>query len=167
MDQASLPRKPLKEFLSAWNVDGTPNRTGTIKRAARTSLLFDTHSETLDLMAIALGKPQIILGMPWLRKWNPQIDWTTHTLKLQDPSDEVDASLREYLPWKKDESISKITISTRLAQKTVPTEQPIPDWCKDFADVFSERLHSKLPPHRPYDHAINLKPTFIPKIAKV
>ena len=48
-----------------------------------------------------------------------------------------------------------------------PPDQMIPDWCSDLEDVFSEKTHNVLPPHRPYDHTINLKPSFVPKIAKV
>ena len=33
--------------------------------------------------------------------------------------------------------------------------------------MFLEETHDKLPPHQPYDHVINLKPTFTLKIAKV
>ena len=43
----------------------------------------------------------------------------------------------------------------------------IPEWCKDFADVFSEKTHDQLPPHCFYDHTIELHPDFTPKIAKV
>jgi hypothetical protein len=46
-------------------------------------------------------------------------------------------------------------------------EVVIPDWCKDFEDVFSEKTHDRLPPHRSYDHTIELKPSFVPKVAKV
>jgi hypothetical protein len=43
----------------------------------------------------------------------------------------------------------------------------IPEWCKEFEDVFSEKIHDRLPPHRSYDHTIELKPSFIPKVAKI
>ena len=33
--------------------------------------------------------------------------------------------------------------------------------------MFSEQTHAKLPPHRHYDHTINLQPTFTPCIAKI
>ena len=46
-------------------------------------------------------------------------------------------------------------------------EPVIPEWCKDFVDVFFEKTHDQLPPHHPYDHTIDLHPNFIPKIAKV
>ena len=69
--------------------------------------------------------------------------------------------------WLAGESIGKITISTQIAQETKPQEATLPNWCKDFQDVFSEKTHDKLPPHCPYDHVIDLKPSFTPKIAKV
>ena len=47
------------------------------------------------------------------------------------------------------------------------TRYPLLDWCKDFEDVFSEKTHEKLPPHHPYNHIIDLKPSFTLKIAKV
>ena len=69
--------------------------------------------------------------------------------------------------WLAGEKIRKITISTQIAQETKPQEVTLPDWCKDFEDVFSEKTHEKLPPHHPYNHVIDLKSSFTPKIAKV
>ena len=69
--------------------------------------------------------------------------------------------------WLKGEQINKTTISTQIAQTMQSTEPVIPEWCKDFADVFSKKTHDQLPPHHPYDHIIKLHPDFIPKIAKV
>ena len=64
------------------------------------------------------------------------------------------------------EHINKITISTQLAQADKPKEISVPDFCSSFADVFSEQTYDILPPHRPFDHAIELKDSFVPKIAK-
>ena len=44
---------------------------------------------------------------------------------------------------------------------------PIPDFCVNFTDVFSERAYNILPPHWPFDHTIKLKDFFVPKITKV
>ena len=65
------------------------------------------------------------------------------------------------------EHINKITISTQLAQADKPKDISIPDFCSSFADVFSEQTYNILPPHCPFDHTIELKDSFIPKIAKV
>ena len=66
-----------------------------------------------------------------------------------------------------DKSIQKITLSTQLAQEAKTSKVSLPEWCKDFEDVFSEKTYDVLPPHHPYDHTIDLKPSFVPKIAKV
>ena len=33
-------------------------------------------------MVLSLGCRQIILGMPWLKKWNPTINWKKNTMTL-------------------------------------------------------------------------------------
>ena len=65
------------------------------------------------------------------------------------------------------EQINKTTISTQIAQAAQPTDPVIPNWCKDFADVFSEKTHDQLPSHRLYDHTIDLCPDFTSKITNV
>jgi hypothetical protein len=57
--------------------------------------------------------------------------------------------------------------TTEYINNATIKEVIIPDWCKDFEDVFSEKTHDRLPPHRSYDHTIELKPSFVPKVAKV
>ena len=71
----------------------------------------------------------------------------------------------EYLPSEDpvDESIQKITLSTQLAQDTKTYEISLPEWCKDFKDVFSKKTYDVLPPHHPYDHTIDLKLSFVQK----
>ena len=171
---------------------------------ASTRMLLSKEPENIELMVVGLGRRQIILGMPWLKTWNPCIDWMSHSLSFpassptdydkhilpqryllrwlgldvdrelsslydQRYSSKVDASPREYLPQEDplDESIQKITLSTQLTQDARVSKISLPSWCKDFEDVFSEKTYDVLPPHRPYDHTIDLKPSFVPKIAKV
>ena len=38
--------------------------------------------ENIQLMVLNLGWRQVILGMPWLQKWNPQIGWLSKTLTI-------------------------------------------------------------------------------------
>ena len=140
-------------------------------------------------MVLSLGCRQIILGMPWLKKWNPAINWKRNTMTLPenplatettsvpqwylvcwlgiDANTKINKHLRKRELWKENKSINKITISTQMAQQNTPSETPVPDWCTDFSDVFSEQTHAKLPPHRHYNHTIDLQPTFTPCIAKI
>ena len=82
---------------------------------------------------------------------------------------EDDWSLCEYhlLAGGSMEQINKITISTLLTQADKPKEIPIPNFCINFADIFSEKTYNILPPHWSFDHTIKLKDSFVLKIATV
>ena len=184
-----LPLEKLPKPIITNNVDGTTNAKGTIWWKAYTDILFKERTEKLKLMVLSLGRRQIILGMPWLKKWNPAIDWKKNTIMLPenplatettsvpqqylvqwlgiDANTKINKRLRKCKLWKENESINKITISTQIAQQSMPLEIPMPDWCTDFSDMFSEQTHAKLPPHCHYDHTINLQPTFTPHITKI
>ena len=165
------------------------NAKGTIRWKACTDILFSQTKETTDLMILSLGCQQKILGMPWLRKWNPRINWTKNIVSIPktpsppfpdhipqqyllqwlglDADRKISKRLNKRQAWLNGEQIHKTTISTQIAQATGSVEPTIPDWCKDFVDVFSEKTHNQLPPHHPYDHTIELRPDFVPKIAKI
>src|SRR5258708_33276206 len=44
------------------------------------------------------------------------------------------------------------------AQQAHPPGSAVPECYKDFADVFSEEAFAHLPPHKAWDHAIELHP---------
>ena len=100
-------------------------------------------------MIVGLGRPQVVLGMPWLTKHNPHIDWEKKTVTL-------DA-----------EHICKTTLSTELAITTHKDEVTLPPQYSVYADVFSEQTFDTLPPQRDFDHTIDLKESFTPKVAKL
>ena len=58
----------LPQLIIANNVNGTTNAKGTIQWKAHTNILFKERTEKLKLMVLSLGRKQIILGMPWLKK---------------------------------------------------------------------------------------------------
>ena len=106
----------------------------------------------------------------YLLRWlGLDVDRELSSLYDQWYPSKVDVSPREYLPQEDllDKSIQKITLSTQLTQDAKTSETSLPEWCKDFKDMFSEKTYDVLPPDRPYDHTIDLKPSFVSKIAKV
>ena len=80
---------------------------------------------------------------------NPHIDWEKKTITLD----------AEY--------IRKTTLSTELAIATHKSEVTLPPQYSDYADVFSEQTFDTLPPQRDFDHAIDLKESVMPKVAKL
>ena len=94
-----FPLQKLKKPIKAYNMDGTTNSKGNIIWETHVNLHFPKHKENVHLMVLNLGWKQIILGMPWLKKWNPMIDWIAKQVTIPQPIGRRDgAPLRECLP---------------------------------------------------------------------
>jgi hypothetical protein len=80
-----LETEPLIRPIKVYNVDGTLNKRGTIRRYV--DLKIEVHGWTRKerLLVTGLGKQKIILGFPWLRERNPIIDWKKGTLDWRQP----------------------------------------------------------------------------------
>ena len=72
----------LPEPIIIYNVDRTKNQRGTIHWKAKTILTLKDHSDPIELMILRLSKPRVIFGMPWLKKWNPKINWNHLSMTL-------------------------------------------------------------------------------------
>ena len=75
------------------------------------------------------------------------------------------ATLRQVL-GKDHPHIRKLMLSTALAQAAERVEQELPPQYAKYTKVFDKPKGGELPPLRPFDHGIELKETFIPKVAK-
>ena len=90
-----LDTEPLIEPIKVYNVDGTPNKRGTIRRYV--DLNIKVHGQTRKewLLVTGLGRQKIILGLPWLRETNPIIDWEKGTLEWRQPKLEKNMPKKE------------------------------------------------------------------------
>ena len=80
MRQAKKLRRPLK----CKNVDRSENKKGTITHQVMISYSI-RGIEMKDLFYITdLGDQKIILGIPWLKHFNPQIDWRNMSFALSE-----------------------------------------------------------------------------------
>ena len=71
-------------------------------------------------MIIGLGQAQVVLGMPWLTKHNPHIDWEKKTISLEG------------------EHICKTTLSTELAIAAQKDEVILPlQYCYGTMETLS------------------------------
>jgi len=62
--------KPIK----VRNVDGSNNQGGSITHEVEVNLYYRGHIERVRMDVCKLGKTGIILGMPWLAAYNPEIN---------------------------------------------------------------------------------------------
>ena len=76
-----LPTQKLNRPVTARNVDGTVNKAGTITSYVDLPLKVDGRTVNTQLLITELGSQRIILGFPWLREHNPDINWQTGEFK--------------------------------------------------------------------------------------
>ena len=131
-------------------IDGSPIKSGPLTHSTDflTIVIQELHSETIQFDVIQAPQFQLILGIPWLEKHNPQIDWVTRTLIF--PSEYCSSSCLSKV--KGPHSVGKIAMVDTRVEGCLPTQY------EDLADVFDKTKATTLPPHRPYDCQIDLVP---------
>ena len=92
----------LETLVKTYNVDGTENKKGMIKNYV--DLQFSINRKDLQewFYVTGLGKQKVILGLPWLRKHNLEINWQTGKLEWQTWS-----NLKRFFIFKKKEETPK------------------------------------------------------------
>jgi hypothetical protein len=82
VNQTGLPTRKLIQLILVYNVDGTPNETGSINEVINMVMSYNRHSKCILLAVIQLGKQSMILGFTWLKKHNPKINFWTWSVKM-------------------------------------------------------------------------------------
>src|SRR6266576_1606322 len=72
----------LKKPITVRNVDGTYNEMGKI--CYKTKICYNMKQNQFEdwFYITKLGDQKVILGLPWLKQVNPDIDWSTGTVSF-------------------------------------------------------------------------------------
>jgi len=81
-------RTKLERPVYVRNVDGMLNHMGPIVDIVEVEIFFKGHKERMSIDVIGGQKWSVILGMPWLERYNPEIDWKTGEIKMTKCLDE-------------------------------------------------------------------------------
>ena len=74
--------KRLERPMQVRNIDGSFNRKGPIENTVEVNVYYKGHVERTEIDVIGGQKWGVILGMPWLERHNPEIDWKTGEVKM-------------------------------------------------------------------------------------
>ena len=134
------------------------------------------------------------MGMPWLARHNPEIDWKTGEVQMTRCPDECGKKWRtgrQTKPgWKKQEEKEKkkemrrpmtdeeIAIVRIVAEKEEEldeedmivvrkTEEMVPRQFHKYLKVFEKKESERMPTRKTWDHAIDLREEFVPKKGKI
>ena len=226
-----LKPKALQSSVSLIGFEG--KRSSLVTHKVSFSLAIGRHVEELSAFVIDSCKNDLILGLPWLERHNPYVNWKEHTITFGEsclknlcclfetsipylnskclsekiPSDTLTSSRNKQespiisssppsettaqkftlmshqegnttfalslndLDLLLDESMQRLP-TTKLANvtHTIPKNADpvkfLPPQYHDFLDVFDREQANKLPPHRSWDHSIDLQPGKQPPAAR-
>ena len=82
IERAKLPTRRLSAPVPVYNVDGSLNEAGSIDRVVDILMTYERHLERILLAVTKLGKQSLILGMTWLSKHNPEIDFIAKKVEM-------------------------------------------------------------------------------------
>lgn len=147
-----INRVPLPEPVPARALNGHLLGMVTHQTEPVKLLMSGNHHETIQFHLLPSPHIPLILGYPWLQHHNPHVDWLPGTI----------------LGWSA--FCHRVCLKQAAApQRSAPSIAP-PDLTKvpceyhDLGEVFCKTKATSLPPHCPYDCAIDLLPgTFPPK----
>lgn len=152
--------------LSLEVANGNQHHITTKLHAA--NLQFGSFDSDVDLHVFPLSRHQLILGLPWLTKYNPPIDWSTRTFSRTDCLTPAVINLMEMEEFSSlVEEDSAECFAIHLVDATTPPPAPFKEnlalqaLLHEYADIFPEQLTS-LPPLRQRQHEITLQPQATP-----
>jgi hypothetical protein len=76
-----LGTKKLEQVCPIINIDGTLNQAGDITHYCDLLVTRGQQTRQERFFITNLGKDRFIFGYPWLRMFNPEIDWTMGIVK--------------------------------------------------------------------------------------
>ncbi|KAK6213447.1 reverse transcriptase domain protein [Colletotrichum tabaci] len=151
---------------------------GTIsKETAQLSMVIHGRQEQLVFDITKIGQLDVILGVPWLRKHDPDISWKANQLRWRDSATEArcmpqppgEHRRQRYVAYvkriepMKDERFESFINDQREEERL----SPIPAEYRSYKKLFAEELETGLPEHGPWDHEIPIKEGEHPKFHKL
>ena len=154
----------------------------------KASVLLGDSKEHVSFLVAEIDVPaDVVLGMPWLRKHNPRIDWINSTINFsragrsiqlkgvkdwveqpEPKSPERPGFLLNALQFKR---LAKKKSNTLFYAQLKPVsaeasgehrveslKQPVADLLEEYQDVFPQDLPTGVPPVRGVEHSIELTP---------
>ena len=130
------------------------------------SVLTGEHNESIKFDLVKLGGVEVILGSSWMRRHNPDVNWTTGEIlsmrcNCDNGSAELGSRIMGCAPYSELESDSNdsppVATSIEDTPETDDVSKTIPVQYEEFANMFEDAHdESALPKHQPWDHEIPL-----------
>lgn len=182
----NLPIRRKDVVYPLASVDGSAINDGWVKDEVTVHLSIQSYHENVTFDVIELANYDIILGIPWLRKNNPQIDWrkgeltfkdqqTIYPLHLLSSRDEDETKHTEV--WEKTrrqmrriarsnpDSLNSVWVkpleqsinATQTKHESEEKDHEFPEEYKEYSELIKDEVETALSKHQPWDHEIRLE----------
>ena len=144
-------------------LDGRPLGSGLIEFVTKPLKMQVgvKHVEWCRFFLIDSPREPLVLGYPWLKTHSPQFNWRRGVLVAWGP--ECEGTCSGELPRGHGVHRTMVQGSPKLSQVVPEVDlASLPQQYHDLREVFSKSKASTLPPHRPYDMAVDLLPGTMP-----
>ena len=74
-ERLKVGKNCLKDKIILHNVDGTENKKGQLTHFCWLRICYGRKEDLQKFFITALGQDRIILGYPFLRTFNPKVNW--------------------------------------------------------------------------------------------
>ncbi|KAL0186755.1 hypothetical protein M9458_018425, partial [Cirrhinus mrigala] len=151
-----VPLSPLTDPIAVNALNGQTLPKITFVTKPVTLTVSGNHSESIPFYILDSPLAPVVLGHPWLIKHNPRIDWQLQSVSEWSTKCH-ESCLVSACP----------SVSVSLFQEKAVDVSNVPVEYLDLREVFSKSRAASLPPHRPYDCAIELLPGTSPPKGKL
>lgn len=125
-----------------FNIDGTENKEGSITHVAVLDMVVGTHVEKVVFTVTDIGPEDVIIGLDWLRKHNPEVDWKEGSLRMsrcpERCQSQGEASKSAFTPMgdtrvrpaaqtrkrRSRKTVTKGDVTTRVLMEEIPEDDP-------------------------------------------
>ncbi len=116
-----------------------------------TLITSGNHTETMTFYVTDSPLAPVVLGHPWLVQHNPRVNWGHNSVSMWSERCHASCLVSACSP-----------VSCVSLQDEAVNLSNVPEEYLDLKEVFSKSRAASLPPHRPYDCAIDLVPGMSP-----
>jgi hypothetical protein len=129
------------------NIDGTENESGSVTDYCILNIEVGGKKMEEIFTVAGIGHEDVIIGIDWLRHHDPKIGFKNGTMEIPD--------------------VVLSAAGTDLEnEEERKIKEKLPERYWKYVDLFRKSKAERLPEHKDTDHAINLKPDFVPTKAK-
>ena len=167
----------VNRFRLPWNKKRKPYRLTSVEgnavsygngmidmETAHLPITIQARTEHLPLDIADISGHEIILGIPWLRRSNPRVNWRTGHLQWELPGRGLAAVQRHETATSKPTKALRIYVMTKELKPILGAA--IPEEYHQYSELFQEELDTGLPEHNKWDHYIPIKEGEEPRFNK-